>query len=96
MNPCLAITVYLAAAVASSTVLVTFAPKGFAGTIRSASNGKVDGDGSRKRDKDKSKSKQKGESSCPPDWMRETHGTGVQVGTGQPNGVRPIGCYEND
>lgn len=35
------------------------------------------------------------DSDCPPDWMRETNASGVQIGTGQPDGVLPIGCYEN-
>lgn len=47
------------------------------------------------RSKQKKKNKKKERSnSCPPDWMRETNGSGVQIGTGQPDGVPPIGCSD--
>lgn len=86
----------LAGTVASEAALLAWAQKG-ADKAASASNEK-NGPGDRSRDRNNSKSKKKkgGESNCPPDWMRETHGTGVQVGTGQPDHVLPIGCHEND
>lgn len=57
----------------------------------SAANDKSSDDRQPKR----KKSSKKNGSNCPPDWMRKTNSSGVQIGTGQPDGVLPIGCYES-
>lgn len=35
------------------------------------------------------------DSNCPPAWMRQTTTSGAQIGSGQPDGSLPIGCYKS-